>query len=876
MAWLKRTPVLKETARKINSTSNFQYEFSHLPPITRGILWLILRLLFGRIRIDEKNITRLKALSKEGIIIYANKYKSHFEYILIQTLLFMKKAPYPVFGFDYVFVFLQPLRSLARKTIEYFRYITKRRKRPDPYTDNTYRKALLSGDSALLSLIEEKGLYRRLVESRKDPVDFLVEMQKTVDTPIYFVPQLVVYSKTPQTIRPKLIDLVFGTKERPGKLRRLLAVIRRPKSIWIEMPEPVSIKSFIESSGIRELSHKQQVTALRRHLLDIINMHRQSITGPDIKTREEIMEEVLTNPEIQKTIAQYATEEKKSFSAAQKEAAAYLDEIASNLNIKTIRLFDITLRWIIKSMFEGMVIDQDGIESVRKAARNGPLILVPCHKSHLDYLIISYIFYNHNMPCPLIAAGKNLSFWPLGPIFRAGGAFFLRRTFKGEKLYPVIFKAYIQKVIEEGFNIEFFIEGGRSRTGKLLQPKLGFLTLVIDAYLKAPWSDLNFIPIYIGYDRVVEEGAYVHELSGGKKTPENFINVLKAGKFLKKKYGKIYVNFNKPISLKEHIETFNEYENADEIEKRKINRRFAEKILAAINRMTVVTPHAVMASGILNSSKKRFYYKQLMDCVYMYLRYLEYRQVPLADTLIMDADSAFTRVLSDFIQNKYIEKGSSELPVTAESNPIFTVNENQRQNLEYYKNNGIIFFVPAAYTALAILAQDAFQFTSGSLHDDYRVLSQLFENEFIFDPDETMEFNVRKCIKAFIEEAIIIPHPSLPDTYNLTSSGFRKLQKFAAFLLPYFESYWIVLNYYARYTKQSILSDKENIKKIMALGARMYKRNDITRKEALSRINFSNAIRFFTRHGLENPEKDADRLKEYISLFEKFMKFLSD
>jgi len=205
-----------------------------------------------------------------------------------------------------------------------------------------------------------------------------------------------------------------------------------------------------------------------------------------------------------------------------------------------------------------MVIDYKGLDRIRRVSKKGPLILVPCHKSHLDYLIISWVFLNNKIPCPLIAAGKNLSFWPLGPIFRGGGAFFLRRTFKGEVLYTKIFAAYIKKILTEGFHIEFFIEGGRSRTGKLLTPKIGFLSLLIDAFIENNWDDMTFVPIYIGYDRVLEEKAYIHEMEGGKKSPENLKNVIKARKFLKKKYGKIYLNFHKPFSLKNYLENFNQ------------------------------------------------------------------------------------------------------------------------------------------------------------------------------------------------------------------------------------------------------------------------------------------------------------------------------
>ncbi len=158
------------------------------------------------------------------------------------------------------------------------------------------------------------------------------------------------------------------------------------------------------------------------------------------------------------------------------------------------------------------------------------------------------------MPVPLVAAGSNLSFWPMGPLFRSGGAFFIRRTFSGAILYSKVFAEYIHKLLEEGFNIEQFIEGGRSRTGKLLMPKLGLLSILLNAYKNGACEEMIIVPIYIGYDRVLEETSYLQELEGGQKEPETLRGVIKARKFLKKRYGKIYIEFNEPILVNELVE----------------------------------------------------------------------------------------------------------------------------------------------------------------------------------------------------------------------------------------------------------------------------------------------------------------------------------
>lgn len=848
----------------------------YLPSNTGFLSRVILKLLFGGIQLPPTHAQSIRQLEQKGIVILVNKYKSDFEYFFYHTRYQIENLPHPSIGFDYRIFLWQPVSRFLKIIFFFLDYFFKHFSFPDPYKSGYIEKKLMDGETALLSLVEEKGFYRRFVKAKTDPLHYLIEIQKNRQQPIIFLPHLMFFSRTPRSTQLTFIDMLFGTREKPGRIRRLVALFKNPKKIFIETSDPIFLSNFLNRQDIAKLNSKDQAVALRRYLITQINQHRQTITGPALKSKLEIQEEMLTNREVRNIITDCADETNLSPIHAHKQAVDFLDEIAADYNPTIIRMYDIVLRWMFKNIFEGMVIDYKGLDRIRRVSKKGPLILVPCHKSHLDYLIISWVFLNNKIPCPLIAAGKNLSFWPLGPIFRGGGAFFLRRTFKGEVLYTKIFAAYIKKILTEGFHIEFFIEGGRSRTGKLLTPKIGFLSLLIDAFIENNWDDMTFVPIYIGYDRVLEEKAYIHEMEGGKKSPENLKNVIKARKFLKKKYGKIYLNFHKPFSLKNYLENFNQSPAQNMLSESQQNmyHQFGRKLIGAINQVTLITPHAIIASAILNCLQKRFYYNQLISIVDTYMTYLLSQKATLADTLIIDRHRTFNQVLESFVQNKMIEKSASEFSTSTTSNPLFKISESKRPGLEYYKNNGIIFFVPAAFTALAILKTDAFQFSAIDIHASYKFLHEFFENEFIFNPDQPVEYLVRKNLKAFIDDAIIMPHPTLPDTYNLTSAGYRKLNLFAAFLVPYFESYWVVLNFFMRYTKKSIYDIKDYIKKIQGLGNRMYKRKEIKRKESISKINYKNAVTFFTKHGLSEAEKNKDQIEFYADVIQRYQHFL--
>jgi glycerol-3-phosphate O-acyltransferase len=476
------------------------------------------------------------------------------------------------------------------------------------------------------------------------------------------------------------------------------------------------------------------------------------------------------------------------------------------------------------------------------------------------------------MPVPLVAAGKNLSFWPMGPLFRSGGAFFIRRSFRGAVLYSKVFAEYIHKLLEEGFNIEQFIEGGRSRTGKLLMPKLGLLSILLNAYKNGACEDMVIVPIYIGYDRVLEEKAYLHEIEGGQKEPENLRGVIKARKFLKKRYGKIYIEFNEPILMNELLEKFGTpLQEMKPKDQNALCRNLGYRVINAINRAAVVTAYGLVASAILNCSRDRFSYDQMMSIVETYLNHLTTQNAKLADTLVLDHVHAIQHALEAYVQSKFIEALTKDKD-TPYSERSYKINTARRPYLEYYKNNCITFFIPAAFTAMAILEKDAFQFSATDLHSDYKFLQSFFKFEFAYDVDQTPEYYVRKTLKAFIDDAILMPHQTIPDTYNVTSAGLRKLKLFSIFLKTYFESYKIVLKFLQNNSQNSIKT-KERIKKIEASANRMYKRREIEHPEALSKVSYQNAVEFFSSRGIKGSD-DVEKINLYNDAIGKSLKAL--
>ncbi len=831
--------------------------YTCLYPGNSGIITsFMLNRIFSKIRLEKRATQKLNELNEKGIIIYTGKYKSFLDFLYFHTIFKNAALPYPEICFNLNFFFLLPLNRVFKIIIFQMDNFLRSMHFKNPYTSGYINDELLKGRSAFLSLFEDKGFYKRFVMSETDPLRYLIEFQKKIEKPVYFIPQTIIFISKPLRSTSTIFDILLGTNEKPGRIKRLFALLKNPDKICVEISEPVNLKQFLEQPDMKKLDTNFQAHALRKHLTDILNRQRKSVTGPVLKSRDEITEEILVRSDMQHFMEEYAKKRKIPLKKVRKKASEYIMEIASNYNLRTIHLFDRILTWMFNHIFEGIVIDQDGLDLLKEESKKAPLILSPCHKSHLDYLLLSYVMFKNNMPCPQIAAGKNLSFWPLGPIFRGGGAFFLRRTFKGAELYSKIFAAYIEKLLSQGFNIEFFIEGGRSRTGKLLSPKFGLLSIFINAHKNKACEDLLFAPVYVGYDRVLEENAYLNEIEGGKKNPENLSQLIRARKFLKTKYGKVYIRFGKPISLNDYLdEKKMDTSSMDEKQHKELCKNIGYRLINSINSISIVTSHGIVAGGILNCPNNRFSKKDLMFRVQTYMDMLIFFNAGLADTLLLDPDYAFNNVIETFVSRKFIELADESDP-EIRMDTRFIVKDNKRPILDYYKNNAISFFVSPAYTAIAILGTDTFQFSSEPLTKTYKFLQNFFIDEFSFNEDRTCEEDIIQCLRAFTEQGIIVPNPAIPDTYNITSEGYRKLKCFAGLLNPFLESYKVALIYFETNTEEKHDS-RERIKKIQSLGIKMYRHQEILLKESLSKINYINASKFFLDNGICGPENKA-------------------
>ena len=779
----------------------------------------------------------MREAASQGVVVYVMRSLSFLDFLCLDFLL--KKFGLPLVRFvnDLGLWILEPFGKGERR-------LSLRRQIPEA---DALQQTVGDGYSALLFLRRPPKLgsqARRGRELEVDLIETLVAKQRVNPRPILLVPQTFVWSKQAGTASPSLLDLLFGPVQWPGRVRVFCQFLLNYRDAKLRSGEPFNLQEFLKKNP--ELTDAETADKIRFALLRRMERDRAVIIGPIKKTTARIQDELLRSPRVRTHIEQYAAEKGISYAKAENVAHKQLRKLCAKQSLFVVDLMHRFLTWVWSKMYDGVVIDKEGVERVREAARDASLVLLPSHKSHIDYLVLSDMLYGHALMPPLIAAGENLSFWPIGVLLRRGGAFFIRRTFHEDSLYPVLVEAYMRKLIAEGFTVEFFLEGGRSRTGKALPPKYGLLSMVFDSASKLRGTKVKLVPISIGYERIIEERSFVHELSGGDKQSENVGDLIKSSSILRSKWGRLYVQFGEIIDFDEFNEdlmkrgdgVFSKAGNITADQKRSAVRALAHKVIYSINEVTVVTPAALVATALLSHQKRGMTRASLLTACQDLLATLDVMGARIAHQLrIGDA-----RIREDTIDEALHLFLDARLIVAHDTGPepIYTIDSERRIALEYYQNTIIHFFVPRALIAAGLLVDTDQWVDIARLNDRVQQLSRVFKHEFIFRTDATFDQIFEDALRDMVEAREI----EVRDGYAQATEGAmrHRLERYAVMLQTFFESYLLALRG-AEIVLDGPIPKKDWYKRTLALGQQMYLAGEIERRESLSKLKLETALK---------------------------------
>ena len=802
---------------------------------------LFARLAFRHVQIDPADIARLRRLADQGTLVYVMRYRSVVDFFLANYLLLREGLPLPQFANDISSLWLRPFREILVGLWKGLR--TRQRFSGDVrQARDRDRVARLSahGRSVLLFIRSSRrgaaGRHRG-ARGARDPrrgADYLREIVHGLwgkDQPVLLVPLAIFRGSGLRRKGSRLASFVYSVHEAPSDVKKLVTYAWNARDLTISVGAEIPLNAFM--AEYRDEGEDRIVRRLTRALQIFLYREERLVWGPTLRSKRQVREMVLDSDEVQELMRTLAAERKVPIEKVAKEARGYFDEIAANFHGYYFAIIAFFFHRIWYRMFSGL--DVRGLDRVIERVKQHPIVLVPCHRSHFDYLILSYIFHENALSPPHVAAGINMAFWPMGAFFRGAGAYFIRRTFEGNPLYKTVFRKYLEYLIREGYTQEFFIEGGRSRTGKILTPKLGMLSAIVNVFVDGVRRDLYLVPVSIHYGRIVEEEAYKQELLGGQKERESFGALLKARSVLRQKYGTVYVTFAEPISLDaalgERRERFQQAiaDPAVEGEKRHFIQKLGFRILREVNDVAVAGATSVSSTVLLAAPEAAIRYGEFVAAARAFTELLLHKGVTLTASLQRNIENFYESL--NFLQNgKLIEWMKDR------DGDIIYAPAEKRMILDFYKNNSIHFFLIPSLVAHA-LRRDV---PRAELREMVWWWLDLFRWEFALPEREAVAAEIDQTLAYFTEVGAIDGDYVRPG-HVLLVFGDGILDSFR-------EAYWIV-------TKTLLDLDADGFTYKAAI-ARMQKSftmhqllGQTRRPEGNSAVTFANALNRLTELG---------------------------
>jgi glycerol-3-phosphate O-acyltransferase len=827
----------------------------YTPP---AVLKILYRRFFDHIQVDEGWADQVRRLSERGTVLYVLRNLNWLDFLALDYLTKRQDLPPIRYVNDLGLWILNP--AMGGPGRDFFGRLLPSRRAP---VEEELVDAIEHGGSAALFLKRPPSVIDvaagatggRGMKEGDELVEALFRIQRRSERPLILLPIVFVWSKSPDQLGSRPMDLLLGPRHWPTPTRALGQFAYNFKHVTLRVAEPLELSDLLAANP--GLSDEVLVRRMTYAVLRRLERERRAVVGPALKAPARVREEILRSPRLRSVVDDLAGNDPEARKSHTTKALTMLKELQARPDLTVIKGLEVALDWGFHKMYRGIEFDPADLEELRRISKSGTLILLPSHKSHIDYLILSYFFYVRNLPLPLIAAGDNLNFMPMGPIFRRGGAFFIRRSFKGDRLYAAVVDAYIRRLIRDGFPIELFLEGGRSRTGKLLAPKFGLLNMIVDAALSVPQQQVYFVPVSIGYERVIEADSYQREVSGGEKKKEEAADLLNATEALRHRYGRINVQVSPALTLDDICQELGI--NRDQLhrpaKRRAVVTRLGNRVMDEINRVTAVTPGALVAMALLSHSRRGMAEPEVLARTERLLGLLQrmgarvttatilpggdLRHASIREALQMFADAE----MLDVAKGTFTENGHTRETL------IYSVVESRRIQLDTSKNIIVHFFVERGLVACALDHG-----TAGTPIDVVRErvlwISRLFKHEFRFRADAPFSDIFDDTLATLVQDGHLTRVEDRVEAGPGSAGwdGATWLATYASILRNFVEGYAVAARSLHALLNEPI-GERDLVKQALSVGHQMYLDGAIERRESISKPILSNAYHAFLELG---------------------------
>jgi glycerol-3-phosphate O-acyltransferase len=805
--------------------------------------------LFERVKVDEGWEPQVRAAAARGTVVYALRAASIVDFLALGGLARRLGLPAVELGDD-----ITPIADLPGP-------LGVRFARGD--AASRLDRSLGAGRSPVVFLKRAAGPLAWLVRGPArhglaegdDALAALLARQRRGDHDLVLVPQVFLWTVASEPITPGVVDALFGRKDMPGGARALAQALFAYRHGTLRAGAPLSLRDFLatQHDGADDAALVRRLTYA---LLTRLERERRAVVGPARKRGERVREQVLRSSRLRTAIRDLAGKDPAARAALADKADHMLRELVAEPDPRFTRALEPLLDTLARRAFSGVAVDAAGMERVREASRRGVVVFLPSHKSHLDYLLLSWALRKHWLELPIVAAGDNLAFFPIGFVLRRGGAFFIRRSFRGDRLYAAVVDAYVRRLLRDGWALEVFLEGGRSRTGKLRPPQVGLLNLIVDAALGLDGREVFFVPVSIGYERMPEEGELSREKEGGEKQRESARSLVGALAALRDPWGRANVQIGAILSLGAVRRQLGLAESGPLLpaRRRSIVHRIAFQSMREINRVTAVTAGSIVAMALLGDGLRGTPEAELRAWCERLLAFAAHAGARATPGLVAGGRlraQAVRDALAIFGRARLVERRAA-VAARGADDVVWAVPEGARPKLDLSKNGIVHLFVDRGLVALTLLAAPGRALPRAALADRVLWLARLFKHEFLFRteiPYESVFDEGLTDMVAWGEVELGEGEVARPGPGRLGASGEAWLLVHARALAAFVEAYAIA----ARALRALVvapLSERDLWKHALREGEAMFLAHAIERREAISRPTIEAAFASFVDLGV--------------------------
>ncbi|MFC7675443.1 glycerol-3-phosphate 1-O-acyltransferase [Mycolicibacterium sp. GCM10028919] len=656
--------------------------------------------------------------------------------------------------------------------------------------------------------------------------------------------------------RSKVVSFLSGrdTYRPPTALQRRI-LKRDPARARVVAGEPAKVSELRQqwsdttvAENPREFAH----FVLRRASLAIERVELR-LLGPEYKSPRLVKPEMLASARFREGL-------EKIPDATIDKAGEMLDELSTGWSRFSVDLIPSLGRAIFSRGFDPNIdYDRSQVESMRKALETHPAVLLFSHRSYLDGVIVPVAMQENRLPPVHTFAGINLSFGAMGPLMRHSGVIFIRRRLD-DPLYKYVLRQFVGYIVEKRFNLSWSIEGTRSRTGKMLPPKLGLLAYVADAYLDGRSDDILLQPVSISFDQLHETAEYAAYARGGEKTPEGLswmYNFIKAQG--DRNYGKIYVRFPEAVSMREYLGEPHGTMTTDEDAKRLALQKMAFEVAWRILRATPVNASALVSALLLTTRGVALTLDQLHHTLQDSVDYLERKQTPMTNSALRLRTPEGVRAAVDALSNRH--------PVTRVDGgrePVWLIAPEDEHEAAFYRNTLIDAFLETSIVdlALAYAARvdgdrlEAFWSQAMRLRD-------LLKFDFYFADSAAFRAHVAEEMSWLARTEVGAARGGTPDWEGDFAAGRERIEEMlrhkrplvaGALLRPFFEAYGIVADVLR--DAPADIDEKDLTRRALGVGNQYVAQGRVRSNESVSALLFATARQVCADQRLLEPAAD--------------------